>query len=135
MLQVNSANFSSKSVVILRIVQFYIGIHIFCRRTYCPSCSSKSSLPKSRRFLFLRVAIQESAIWCCFESQITCGVNAICKVIFSTGRAFCACPYLMVGDPYVRCEGELGVPTVLVMIELMAREDTTGITWNIFMFC
>ena len=63
--------------------------------------------------------------------QITCGVNAICKVIFSTGRAFCACPYLMVGDPYVRCEGELGVPTVLVAIELMAREDTTGITWNI----
>ena len=66
---------SSKSGVILCIVQFYIGIHAYCRRTYCPSCSSKSSLPKSRRFLFLRVAIQESAIWCCFESQITCGVN------------------------------------------------------------
>ena len=32
-----------------------------------------------------------------------CGVNALCKVVLSTGRAFCACPYLMVGDPYIWC--------------------------------
>ena len=35
--------------------------------------------------------------------EIKCGIDAICKVVFATGRAFCACPFLMVGDPYVKC--------------------------------
>ena len=35
--------------------------------------------------------------------ELRCGVNAICKVFFATGKAFCACPYLMVGDPYKEC--------------------------------
>ena len=37
----------------------------------------------------------------CKETK--CGINAICKVVFSTGKTFCACPYLMVGDPLVKC--------------------------------
>ena len=35
--------------------------------------------------------------------KLKCGENAICKVFFATAKAFCACPYLMVGDPYVKC--------------------------------
>ena len=35
--------------------------------------------------------------------KLKCGVNAICKVFFATGKAFCACPYLMIGDPYEKC--------------------------------
>ena len=37
----------------------------------------------------------------CAKKQ--CGINAICKVVFATGRPFCACPFLMVGDPNVKC--------------------------------
>ena len=62
---------------------------------------------------------------------VKCGENAICKVFFATGKAFCACPYLMVGDPYDKCDGEKGVPTVLVTIELQAKVATFKISWEI----
>ena len=39
-------------------------------------------------------------------AEIKCGKNAICKVVYATGKAFCSCPYLMVGNPYEIC-GEL----------------------------
>ena len=39
-------------------------------------------------------------------AEIKCGENAICKVVYATGKAFCSCPYLMVGNPYEIC-GEL----------------------------
>ena len=35
--------------------------------------------------------------------HIKCGVNAICKVVLSTGNAFCACPHDMLGDPRIGC--------------------------------
>ena len=63
--------------------------------------------------------------------KLKCGQNALCKVVFATGKAFCACPYLMVGDPYDKCEGEQGVPTVLVTIELQTKVETSGISWTL----
>ena len=35
--------------------------------------------------------------------KVECGTDAICKVVYATGKAFCSCPYLMIGDPYVKC--------------------------------
>ena len=37
------------------------------------------------------------------EKQVCKGINAICQVVFETGKAFCACPDGMRGDPNVRC--------------------------------
>ena len=35
--------------------------------------------------------------------KVKCGEFAICKVVLSTGKAFCSCPFDMLGDPYVGC--------------------------------
>ena len=37
------------------------------------------------------------------EKQVCKGINAICQVVFETGKPFCACPDGMTGDPNVRC--------------------------------
>ena len=37
------------------------------------------------------------------EKQVCKGINAICQVVFETGKPFCACPDGMRGDPSVRC--------------------------------
>ena len=35
--------------------------------------------------------------------EVNCGENALCFYTPATERAFCACPDLMIGDPYDRC--------------------------------
>ena len=36
--------------------------------------------------------------------QVKCnGTNAVCEVIYSTGKARCNCPEFMTGDPNVAC--------------------------------
>ena len=61
-------------------------------------------------------------------AEIKCGKNAICKVVYATGKAFCSCPYLMVGNPYEIC-GELyfnlGEKTVIKCPKYTIMEYTT----------
>ena len=47
--------------------------------------------------------------------KVECGTNAICKVVYATGKAFCSCPYLMIGDPYVKC----GMTNTLYLVNLI----------------
>ena len=49
--------------------------------------------------------------------EIKCGEGAICKVILSTGKAYCACPFDMLGDPYVGCGKLLVVQNVDVFLK------------------
>ena len=37
------------------------------------------------------------------EQKICNGTNAVCEIVYSTGKPTCACPRGMGGDPMVKC--------------------------------
>ena len=105
-----------------QIVEEQVNLSIFARalKTYC-IILNRPAFTTKLFWVIIRVSLSwQITILNCFSlltlliylipnsnldpcEEIKCGIDAICKVVFATGRAFCACPFLMVGDPYVKC--------------------------------
>ena len=104
-----------------QIVEKQVNLSIFARalKTYC-IILNRPAFTTKLFWVIIRVSLSWQITILCFSlltlliylipnsnldpcEEIKCGIDAICKVVFATGRAFCACPFLMVGDPYVKC--------------------------------